>query len=214
MDTLTQFLHIQGIPYSTPESADFSSLQSSYSGAHETTQPSITVLPNSATDIAKTVKQCIASKLPIVVRGAGHDVFGRFTTSNAVSIDLRNVNTVHLSADEDNGNITACIGGGATAAQVLEALAKHGFQVPVGACDEVVFASWALMGGFGPFMNSHGLGADLIVGAKVVNAKGDLVKADARLLKGLRGGGGYLAIVAELVVKVYPLRDVSEELRI
>lgn len=58
-------------------------------------------------------------------------------------------------------------------------------------------------------MNSHGVGADQIVGAKVVNAKGNLVEADAGLLKGLRGGGGSLAIVAELVIKIYPLEKLQ-----
>ncbi|OAA43610.1 FAD-binding, type 2 [Metarhizium rileyi] len=74
---------------------------------------------------------------------------------------------------------------------------------------EVGYTGWALVGGMGPFMNSYGLGADQIIAAKVVNAHGELVDANERLLKGLRGGGGSLAIVVELVIKAYPLNEIQ-----
>lgn len=61
----------------------------------------------------------------------------------------------------------------------------------------------------GPFSNNYGLGADQIVAAKIVNAKGELVDADAELLKGIRGGGGIFGVIVELTIKVYPLKEVS-----
>ena len=56
---------------------------------------------------------------------------------------------------------------------------------------------------------SHGLGADQIVGARLVDARGDLVDADEDLLQGIRGGGGIFGVIVELTVKVYPLKEVS-----
>lgn len=73
----------------------------------------------------------------------------------------------------------------------------------------VGYVGWATLGGYGPFSSSHGLGADQIVGAKVVDAKGELVEADEELLKGIRGGGGIFGIIVELTIKVYPLKEVS-----
>lgn len=61
----------------------------------------------------------------------------------------------------------------------------------------------------GPFSNNYGLGADQIVAAKIVNAKGELVDADAELLEGIRGGGGISGVIVELTIKVYPLKEVS-----
>lgn len=92
--------------------------------------------------------------------------------------------------------------------QVLEALEKHGLMVPTGTCGTVGFVGWSLIGGLGQYMHSYGIGVDQIVGAKVVNAKGELVEADVKMLNGLRGGGGNMGIVAELEVKVYPLQEV------
>lgn len=71
------------------------------------------------------------------------------------------------------------------------------------------YVGWATLGGYGPFSTSHGLGADQIVSAKVVNAKGELVEADSELLQGIRGGGGIFGVIVELTIKVYPLKEVS-----
>lgn len=209
MDIFIRNLDSMEIPYTTPTSPDFMSIQESYTGTHESAQPSIAVLPRNSTEVSIVVQQCLACCLPFITRGRGHDVFGRFTRLNTVSIDLRNLNLVQVSpALQDGGSWTARVGGGATMEQVLQELAKYQLQTPIGACGDVGFVSWALIGGFGPYMNCYGLGADQIVGARVVNANGELVDADARLLKGLRGGGGCLAIVAELVVKVYSIQPV------
>ncbi|KAK2595100.1 hypothetical protein QQS21_007185 [Conoideocrella luteorostrata] len=199
------FLQSSGIPHCTPRSEDFSSLQTSYSGVHQDKTPSVVVLPESPQQVADTVKQAIASNLRIVVRGGGHDSFGRWTVAGAVLLDLRSLNKVVVNAKSQ----TACVFGGATILQVLESLQDKGFQAAAGACGTVGYAGWALVGGMGPFMNSYGLGADQIIGAKVVNANGELVDANDRLLKGLRGGGGSLAIITELYIKIHPLGDIQ-----
>ncbi len=72
------------------------------------------------------------------------------------------------------------------------------------------YVGWATLGGYGPFSTSHGLGVDQIVAAKVVNAKGELVEADAELLQGIRGGGGIFGVIVELTIKVYPLKEVGD----
>lgn len=55
----------------------------------------------------------------------------------------------------------------------------------------------------------HGLGVDQIVGAKLVNYKGDLVEASEELLQGIRGAGQIFGVIVELTIKVYPLNEVS-----
>lgn len=194
-----------GIPLITPHDADFTSTLQSYTGTHEDAKPTVVTLPNTPEQVATIVTRCIEADSPMVVRGGGHDMYGRFTAPGVVSVDLRKLNSVTVSGDKS----TVRVGGGVTASRVLEELEKHGLQVPVGSCGSVGFTAWCLGGGLGPYLQSYGLGADQIVGAKVVNAQGKLVDADERLLEGLRGGGGSLAVVVELVVKAYPLENVS-----
>lgn len=202
---MESFLRNSGIAYSTPESSDFASVRESYSGAYDDKKPSVIVLPANSQQLADVVKQAIAHGLPVVVRGGGHDTFGRFTAAGAVLLDLRKLDSVSIDAERK----TARIGGGIIILNLLKVLKENGFHASTGACGMVGYTGWALAGGLGPFMNSHGVGAHQIMGAKVVNANGDLVDAGASLLKGLRGGGGSLAIVAELVIKIYPLEELQ-----
>jgi FAD/FMN-containing dehydrogenase len=55
---------------------------------------------------------------------------------------------------------------------------------------------------------------DQIVGAKLVNARGEIVDAGEDLLTGIRGGGGIFGVIVELTVKVYPLSQVRSHLLI
>jgi FAD/FMN-containing dehydrogenase len=78
-----------------------------------------------------------------------------------------------------------------------------------GTIASVGYVGWATLGGYGPFSALYGLGADQIVGAKIVNATGELVVANDQMLRGIRGGGGIFGVIVELTIKVYPLKEVS-----
>lgn len=78
-----------------------------------------------------------------------------------------------------------------------------------GSVSSVGYVGWSTNGGYGPFSTLHGLGLDSIVGAKLVNYKGDLVEASDELLKGIRGAGNIFGVIVELTIKVYPLKEVS-----
>lgn len=199
------FLQRSAIPHYTPASPNFSFYQGSYSGVHQDKKASIVVLPETPKQVAETVKQALATNLPFVVRGGGHDPYRRWTVAGVILLDLRSLNRVTVDFESQ----TARVYGGATMVKVLEVLKQHGFQGAASACATVGYTGWALVGGMSPFMSSYGLGADQIVGAGVVDATGELVEADERLLKGRRGGGGSLAIVTELVIKIYPLMEIQ-----
>lgn len=203
--TLEVSLQQRGISVLTHEDSEFSTYVNSFSGSHSDKTPRLITLPTTDEQVAAIVSECTSRGIPIAVRGGGHDVFGRFTHRDAVSIDLRRMSSVQVAADKKSANVS----GGATTSQVLNVLNDHGLQVPVGSCGRVGFAGWSLVGGLGPYFQSYGLGADQITGAKVVNAQGNIIQADEELLKGLRGGGGSLGIVVELTIKVYPLQKVS-----
>ncbi|KEY73253.1 hypothetical protein S7711_10085 [Stachybotrys chartarum IBT 7711] len=192
------------IPFSIPTSLDFEALHDSYNGLHRDRFPLLITRPQRPEDVSTIVKKCVALNLPITIRGGGHDPFGRFSTPGTVSIDLRALNSVSVSVSDN----TLRLGGGALAMQVIEAAEAHNLQVAFGNSGAVGYVGWCLLGGLGSWTSVFGLGSHQIVNARVVNADGELVDADKQMLVGLRGGGGNLGIVVELVVKAYPLREV------
>jgi FAD/FMN-containing dehydrogenase len=70
-------------------------------------------------------------------------------------------------------------------------------------------AGLTLSGGFGYLRRKHGLSCDNLVGAEVVLASGEVVRANAsenaELLWALRGGGGNFGVVTELEFQLYPV---------
>lgn len=199
------FLEQAGIAYLTPDrGADFDDIQLSHTGHHKSSQPAFITLPNTAAQVAAVVKHCIATDRHFIVRGGGHDCHGRYTTAGAVSIDLRRMSFTTVAP----GRKTATIGGGTTVLQLLTALEEQGLEAASPLCGDVGYTGWCLLGGLGPWTSRYGIGSDQIVGALVVNADGEVIEADERLLKGLRGGGGSLGVVVHLVIRVYPIDEV------
>jgi FAD/FMN-containing dehydrogenase len=82
-----------------------------------------------------------------------------------------------------------------------------------GSVGSVGYVGWSTNGGYGPFSSLYGLGVDQIVGAKLVNYKGELVEASDDLLKGIRGAGNIFGVIVELTIKVFPLKEVSTEIK-
>lgn len=201
-----------GIPHFKPTSPEFEALHESFTGSQPLRRPGLIVRPQNPDHVAAVVRICAEKRHPLVIRGGGHDMFGRYAADGAVSIDLRDLNhvTVEERAATDRGQGTAWVQGGTTMLQLQEVLEKHGQTAAMGNCGHVGFVGWCLIGGLGPYMHSYGIGADQIISARVVNAQGKLVNANHEMLRGLRGGGGNLGVVTELQIKTYPFQEVSQ----
>lgn len=83
-----------------------------------------------------------------------------------------------------------------------------------GSTGSVGYVGWSTLGGYGAFSSLYGPGLDQIVGAKLVDAKGELIEASEELLKGIRGAGPTFGVITELTIKVFPLKEVSLALKI
>ncbi|KAH7356880.1 D-lactate dehydrogenase [Rhexocercosporidium sp. MPI-PUGE-AT-0058] len=191
------------ITYATPSSSNYISLRQIFARDQEAT-PLAIVRPQSAADVSLLVKFAVSNSIKFTIRTGGHNLSGAAIAQDALAIDMRDIAYVNILADKKS----AKIGGGVLVFDVATALEKEGLATPVGAVGSVGYVGWATYGGYGPLSRQFGLGVDQIVGAKIVKSDGEVIVADERLLKGLRGGGGLFGVIVELEIKVYPLKNV------
>jgi FAD/FMN-containing dehydrogenase len=196
---------IPGLPLITPTSPDYKSLRETYELSNQAV-PLAIVRPRSAEDIAAVIPLAHSHGIKLSVRSGGHDVFGRSIVDGAIVIDMRPLDSISVSEDKK----TVTIGGGIIMGTLIEELVKFELVTPFGSVPSVGYVGWATNGGYGALSAKHGLGVDQIVGAKVANWKGELVDADAEMLKGIRGAGGNFGVVVEMTIKVYSLKSVSQ----
>jgi FAD/FMN-containing dehydrogenase len=192
------------IAFITSSSPNYTSLRAVFS-LDSTATPLAIVRPQSASDVALLVKYAKSRGIKFVIRTGGHNISGLSIVEGALTIDLRDIRSV----DIDKQSSTAKIGGGILEGELAEQLAKEGLATPTGNVGSIGHVGWATYGGYGLFRRNFGLGVDQIVGAKLVDAKGEVVDADEKLLKGIRGAGGIFGVIVELTIKVYPLKTVS-----
>ncbi|KAM0237840.1 hypothetical protein ACHAP5_008909 [Fusarium lateritium] len=158
------------------------------------------VKPQDVDEVALVLQFCLENHVEFSVRSGGHDCAARTLVNGALVIDMRDINYVVVSDDKKS----ARVGGGILIGQLAKALDEDGLATPVGTIASVGYTGWSTLGGYGPLTSHYGLGVDQILGATIVNARGEVQAADDEILVGIRGGGGSLGIITELTIKVYP----------
>ncbi|SEA68199.1 FAD-binding oxidoreductase [Pedobacter hartonius] len=169
-------------------------------------KPAIICFCSTTEDVQAAVTLAGKKKLPLSVRGGGHDWQGRSVAHQGFVIDLEHLNTIVIDPDAK----VATIGGGVTALKLINAADPYGLIATVGNCGEIGMTGYSLVGGYGLTSPSTGLAADSIIGAEVVLANGQIVTASEAenpdLLWGLRGGGGSFGVVTSLRLSLYPAK--------
>jgi hypothetical protein len=172
-------------------------------------RPALIVRPWTSGDVQAAVRAAREHQLPLSVLGGGHDWSDRAIRPGGLVIDLSQMRRATIDARAR----IATVAGGATAADVTDAAARHGLTAAVGMTGRVGMAGLTLTGGYGPLTGRFGLALDNLLGADVVLEDGRLVQVDAtsepELFWALRGGGGNFGVVTSMRIQLHPLDQVQ-----
>jgi FAD/FMN-containing dehydrogenase len=188
------------------DNAAFESAAKIWNGAVRTT-PAVIVQCTSTQDVQQTVRIATEQRVPISVRGGGHDWAGRSLCDSGITIDLRSLRGVSVNIE----NQTVTVEGGATIGDVLGALPDD-MVVVTGTAKQVGMAGLTLGGGYGPLNGLFGLALDNLISAEVVLADGSLVTAsesgDTDLFWAIRGGGGNFGVLTSFTLRMHRVPQV------
>ncbi|XP_037480425.1 berberine bridge enzyme-like 18 [Triticum dicoccoides] len=135
------------------------------------------------------------------VRSGGHDYEGLSFRSTRLEtfavIDLAGLRSVRVSlgSPREEAPSTAWVDSGATLGELYHAIGKASDRLafPAGLCPTVGVGGHLSGGGFGMLLRKHGLAADHVVDATLVDAEGRVLDRDAMgqdVFWAIRGGGG------------------------
>jgi hypothetical protein len=157
-----------------------------------------------AADVIAAVNFGRDNKLPIAVRGGGHNGPGLGSVDDGLVIDLSMMKGVRI----DPGTKTVRVGGGCVTGDVDHATHAFGLAVPFGVVSTTGVAGLTLSGGHGYLSRQYGLAVDCLIEADVVLADGRFVTASETanpdLFWALRGGGGNFGVVTSFLFQTHP----------
>jgi hypothetical protein len=157
-------------------------------------QPAVIVRPGDVPAVARVIALARDSGLELAIRSGGHSGAGHGLTDSGVVIDLRDMRGLEIDADAR----TASAETGLTAGEYTDAVGAHGLATGFGDAGSVGIGGITLGGGVGFLSRAHGLTIDSLLGADVVTADGELVRADEEsnpdLFWAIRGGGGNFGV--------------------
>jgi FAD/FMN-containing dehydrogenase len=156
-------------------------------------------------DVISAVNFGRDQKLPIAIRGGGHNGPGHGSVDDGLVVDLSMMKGVRV----DPASRTVRVGPGCTSGDVDHATHPFGLAVPFGIISTTGVAGLTLGGGSGHLTRKFGLTIDNLIEADVVLADGSFVTASktasADLFWALRGGGGNFGVVTSFAFRLHPV---------
>lgn len=161
-----------------------------------------------AEDVAAAARFASAARLPMTVRGGGHNVAGLAVRDDALMLDLGAMD--HVEVDPSSRIVR--VEGGTLWRDVDAATQPHGLATTGGFVSTTGVGGYTLGGGVGWLMRRCGLAIDNLLEADVVLADGRSVVASERqhadLFWALRGGTGGCGIVTRFTYRLHAVGDV------
>lgn len=165
--------------------------------------PDLVVRCLSPGDVQAAVDVARELRLPLTVKGGGHDYAGSSAARDGLLLDLGPMASVSVDAERR----VVTVGPGARWRDVDQATQAEGLATPGGTVSHVGVAGFVLGGGMGWLSRSFGSASDNLLGAEVVTADGRRVRADSGenpdLFWALRGGSGNFGVVTSFELALH-----------
>ncbi|MFB6221975.1 MAG: FAD-binding oxidoreductase [Halolamina sp.] len=167
--------------------------------------PSHIVRCQGAADVKAGVDFAREHDLLLAVKGGGHNFAGSAVCDDGLMLDLSPMDSVRV----DPQARTARVGPGATWADFDHEAQAFDLATTGGLVSMTGVAGLTLGGGQGYLARKHGLTIDNLVGADVITADGEFVRAsedeNEDLFWALRGGGGNFGVVTAFEYDLHPV---------
>ncbi|XP_010449159.1 PREDICTED: tetrahydrocannabinolic acid synthase-like [Camelina sativa] len=170
-----------------------SSIQNPRFSAPHTPKPVLILTPVQPSDVQSAVKCARRFGIHIRTRSGGHDYEGLsyLTHKPFVILDLRNLRSITIDVD----NRSVWVQTGATIGELYYEIGKKNqtLAFPAGVCPTVGVGGHFSGGGYGTLLRKHGLAADHVIDARVVDARGRVLERREMgedFFWAIRGGGG------------------------
>ena len=177
-------------------------------------RPLAVVRCGAVSEVAATISVAREADVPLAVRGGGHSLPGFSTCDGGIVLDLSGLRAVQVDAAARR----ARVGGGCTWADFDTRAQEHGLATTGGLVSTTGVGGLTLGGGIGWLTRAHGLACDNLLGAEVVTAAGEVVRASSEenpgLFWALRGGGGNFGVVTSFEFALHPVGDITAVLLI
>ena len=168
-------------------------------------RPALIVRCAGAADVLAAVNFARDKRMPLAIRGGGHNIAGSALCDDGLVIDLSGMRAVQI----DPRRRRAYVEGGATLRDFDHEAQSFGLATPLGINSTTGVAGLTLGGGFGWLSRSLGLTVDNLLSAEVVTADGRRLHASENdepdLFWALRGGGGNFGVVTNFEFALHPV---------
>jgi len=189
-------------------SAGYDSAKQIWNGMFDQRKPAVVVKGTTIDDVVDAVNFARERNLLVSVKCGGHSLPGKSTCDGGMMIDLSPMHTV----DADPREMTMRADGGCLLGHLDNAALAHNTLTTTGIVSHTGAGGFTLGGGFGRTDRKMGLAVDNLLGATIVTASGEVVRANAEenadLYWGLRGGGGNFGIAVEFIYRLHPFNPI------
>jgi FAD/FMN-containing dehydrogenase len=171
-------------------------------------RPAAVALPETAEDVVAVVRWARERGLRIAPQGTGHNALPLGSLAHTVLLKTERMRHVEIDPQARSARVDA----GVLWGEVTDAAAEHGLAALAGSSPDVGVVGYSLGGGISWLARKHGLAANNVTAVELVNAEGELIRADADthadLFWALRGGGGSFGVVTALEFRLFPITHV------
>ncbi len=195
----------------------------SYDNSRMQVMPDAVVIPETKDEMIRLVKWCAQNKTPLITRGHGTGTTGATVpVHGGIILSMERMNRILEISPENRFMV---VEPGVTNQQVQDEAAKHGFFWP----PDPTSAAVCTVGGnlacnaSGPRGVKYGSPRENVLGLEAINGRGEAFKTGCYTTKGvvgydltrlLIGSEGTLAVITQATLKLQPLPETIQTLRL